>query len=161
MLEKKILKKLLYLSIACFLIFSVSFLLMPVEALGIIPGLMFWFGLIFAIISQILLELRRRSFFTAHNVDRRTMQKPHCGLLTFFANQYARMMDITFLVALIFSIAIFGITKGFGYICNVCISISVFTFYMHCVLNGRNYFHTTNYDTVLKAVKMNRDRIAN
>ena len=157
MKETKILKKLLSISIACFLLFSVSFLLMPVKDLGIIPGLMFWFGLTLAIISQILLELRRRSFFAAHNVDRRILQKPHCGMLTFFANHHARMMDISFLVALSFSIAIFGITKGFGYICNVCISISVFTFCMHCVLNGRNYFHAKNYDTVLKAVKMNKD----
>lgn len=149
---------LLRISVGGFLVMSLSFLLMPVSALGIIPGLLFWLGLILGVISQMLLEIQRRRFFKAHNVDRKKMQKPHCGLLTFGSNRYAKTMDRAFLICLVLSIVVFCATKGFAYICNLCISLTVFTFCMHCVLNGRNYFHVMHHDTVQKALETNKNQ---
>lgn len=149
---------LLRISVGGFLVMSLSFLLMPVSILGIVPGLLFWLGLIIGVISQMLLEIQRRRFFRAQNVDRKKMQKPHCGLLTFGSNRYAKTMDNAFLVCLVLSIAVFAATKGFGYICNLCISLTVFTSCMHCVLNGRNYFHVIHRDTVQKAVETNKNQ---
>lgn len=152
---------LLRISIGGFLVMSFSFLLMPVLVLGILPGLLFWIGLMLGGTSQLLLEIQRRKFFAAHNVDRRKMQKPHSGLLTFGSNRYARMTDLAFGVCLVLSVVVFSITKGFGYICYICISLTVFTFCMHCVLNGRNYFHVMHRDTVQKVVETNKKLPAN
>ena len=149
---------LLRISVGGFLVMSLSFLLMPVSGLGIIPGLLFWLGLILGVISQIFLEIQRRRFFRAHNVDRKKMQKPHCGLLTFGSNRYAKTMDNAFLICMVFSVVVFWATKGFGYICNFCISLTVFIFCLHCVLNGRNYFHVTHFETVQKVVGANKNQ---
>ncbi len=149
---------LLRISAGGFLVMSFSFLLMPVSVLGIIPGVLFWIGLTFAVISQMLLEIQRRRFFKAHNVDCKRMQRPHCGLLTFGTNRYAKAIDNAFLICSVISIVVFAATGGFGYICNLCISVTFFAFCMHCVLNGRNYFHVTHFNTVLKAVETNKNQ---
>lgn len=156
MRRKQVGSNLLGLSVGCFLIMSISFLLMPITILGILPGLLFWIGLMLGITLQILLEMQRRRFFKAHNVDRRKMQKPRCGLLTFGSNRCAKVTDIALFICLLFSAVIFGITKGFGYVCYICISCTAFLFCMHCVLNGRNYFHVMHSDKVRKAVESNQ-----
>lgn len=144
---------LLYLSIAGFLLMSVSFLLMSAPAPGVLPGLMFWSGLAAGMAGQILLEKKRRDLFKQYGVDRTKMQKPRCGFLTFGSSPLATVADIAMPVCLVLTMLAFQLTDGSGYLCYVGISATVFALCMHCVLNGRNFFHVNNQSSVRQALE--------
>ena len=135
---------LLGISLAGFLLMSVSFVLMPFETVSIVPGILFWGGLIIGVVFQIVLEKRRRAFFASYNVKREKMQKPHNGLLTFGSNRAAMIADNTLACSFVATILAFVFTKGTGYLCYVFIATTVFTFCLHCILNGRIFFHAKN-----------------
>ena len=160
MKQKKPETVLLGCSIAGFLALSVSFLLMPLDALGIIPGILFWSGLLVGVIFQIILESRRRALFRQYNVKRETMQRPKCGLLTFGSNGAAKIVDVLLPISVAATVILFIATKGLGYSCFPCISAVVFTFSMHCVLNGRNYFHVCNQAKVRQALEQRKNSAA-
>lgn len=143
----------LSLSICGFLLVSVSFLLMPVDAVGFLPGLLFWGGLVVGVIFQIVLEARRRAFFAKYNVKREKMQKPRNGLLTFGSNLPARIADYAFLAGLIATVIAFIVTKGTGYVCYIGISIVFLSFCLHCILNGRNFFYVQNQKKIRHALE--------
>lgn len=123
---------------------SISFVLMPFERMRILPGALFWGGLTVGIILQIVLEVRRRLFFTKYNAKREKMQKPRNGLLTFGSNRPAIIADTTMGISLVATILTFIITKGTGFLCYVFIATTLFAFCLHCILNGRIYFHAKN-----------------
>lgn len=145
-------KVFLGISLGGFLLVSVSFLLMPMESMGIIPGLLFWGGLVIGIAFQIVLEVRRRAFFTTYNVKREKMQKPHNGFLTFGSNRAATIADIALAASAAATILAFIITKGSGYLCYIFIAIMLLSFFLHCILNGRNYFHINNQAKIRRAL---------
>ena len=144
MKQRQIDRILLGVSVGCFLMMSISFLLMPIESITILPGLLFWLGLVLGLVLQIVLEARRRAFFKAFAVKREKMQKPKNGLLSFGSNATAIVADRFMVISFIAMILAFAITKGYGYICYVFIATTIFSFCMHCVLNGRIYFHAKN-----------------
>ena len=144
MKQRQIDRILLGISVGSFLIMSASFLLMPIESISIIPGLLFWIGLVLGITLQIVLEIRRRAFFKSYSVNRGKMQKPKNGLLSFGSNALAIIADRSMVISFVAMILAFVITKGYGYICYVFIATTIFSFCMHCVLNGRIYFHAKN-----------------
>ena len=144
------------ISVGCFLIMSVSFLLMPIESTTILPGLLFWLGLALGLVLQIVLEVRRRAFFKAYAVNRKKMQKPKNGLLSFGSNSLAIIVDRTMVISFVAMILAFIFTKGYGYICYVFIATTVFSFCMHCVLNGRIYFHAKNQIKVRQVLEQKK-----
>ena len=144
MRQRQIDRILLGISVGSFLLMSASFLLMPIVSITIIPGLLFWIGLVLGITLQIVLEIRRRAFFKSYSVNRGKMQKPKNGLLSFGSNALAIIADRSMVISFVAMILAFVITKGYGYICYVFIATTIFSFCMHCVLNGRIYFHAKN-----------------
>lgn len=144
MKQRQMDRMLLGISVICFLLMSISFLLMPIESISILPGVLFWIGLVAGIGLQIALEVRRRAFFKSYAVKREKMQKPKNGLLSFGSNSLAIIADRFMIVSFAVMILAFVITKGYGYICYVFIATTIFSFCMHCVLNGRIYFHAKN-----------------
>lgn len=144
MKQRQIDRLLLGISVGSFLLMSISFLLMPIESINILPGLLFWLGLGLGIALQIVLEIRRRAFFKAYAVKRGKMQKPKIGLLSFGSNAAAIIADRSMVISIVAMILAFVFTKGYGFICYVFIATTVFSFCMHCVLNGRIYFHAKN-----------------
>ena len=146
----------LSISTGGFLLMSVSFLLMPIDNLSILPGLLFWGGLIAGVAFQIILEARRRTFFERYNVKREKMQKPKNGFLTFGSNQIALIVDYIFIASVIATILAFIFTKGLGYLCYVCIAIMLFSFCLHCIFNGRNYFHANNQKKVRQVLEQEK-----
>ena len=135
---------------------SISFMLMPIETLRMVPGLLFWGGLIVGVAFQIILEARRRAFFARYNVKREKMQKPRNGFLTFGSNQIAMIADNFLVVSLVATILTFVYTKGYGSICYVCITVLLFSFCMHCIFNGRNYFHVNNQNKVRQVLEQKK-----
>ncbi len=157
MRQRQIDRTLLKISVCCFLFMSVSFLLMPIASMTIISGLLFWLGLLFGVVLQVVIEVRRRAFFKAYAVKRETMQKPRNGLLSFNSNKMAAIVDKIMIVSFVLMIVVLILTKGYGYICNVLMTITVFSFCLHCVLNGRIYFHANNQLKVRQVLEKKKE----
>lgn len=148
----------LLMSIFCYLMMSVSFLLMSIEALMVLPGIMFWSGLVLGITFQIVLEIRRRAFFKSFGVKLEKVQKPRNGMLSFGSNVAAIVADCFLAVSFVGAIWAFVLTKGYGYICYVFIATTVFSFCLHCILNGRIFFHVKNQLKIRQALEQRKTK---
>lgn len=152
------------LSIFFFLMFAVSFLLMPlgsetptegISAYTMVAGLMFWISIIMGIVTQCVLAHRRRSWYVIHRIRKvRATQK--IGLVSFFKNSYATVADVVTILSLIGLVIAMIATKGTGYICYVLVSLFVFSFSMHCILNGKVFYHIINQNKMLQAIEKER-----
>lgn len=152
---------LLYISMGGFLLMSASFLLMPVDTVSILSGLLFWCGLVAGVVLQILLEHRRRVFFACYRVKRETMQKPRCGLLTFGSSREAVIIDYALPISFALMILAFILTKGYGYVCYVFIATTLSAFCLHCITNGRIYFHVKNQDKIRQMLEKKKAKTKN
>ncbi len=144
---------LLRISMGGFLVMSGSFLLMPFEGMKSVSGLLFWIGLILGAALQMVLEVRRRAFFAAYGVNRKNMQKPRNGLLTFGSNRMAVIADTALPVSGAATVTVFIFTRGSGYFCYICLGILLTSFCFHCILNGRIFFHAKNQDRIRKVLE--------
>lgn len=146
----------LYLSIGSFLLMSVSFLLMPIDfaAIGlpivdVLIGIMFWVFLLLGIVTQIVLGQMRKKRVAA-NQTRRTQLSGKIGLLSFMQNLPACIADGAFVFSVIGLIVSAVLTSASGYACYVFTALTVYSFCMHCILNGKTYRFLANRDKVLK-----------
>lgn len=144
MSEKKANIAWMVMSIVGFVVMAISFLIMPinvtVEKSGIfeyVPGFMFWIGLLLGAVGQIVLAVRCRKWV----VRRKRGHKKRIGLISFFKNIPAIIVDVSFVISLVGVIISTKITQGMGYICYVFLSICTLTFCLHCVFNGNIYKH--------------------
>ncbi len=136
------LKKRFYISSLCFLLLSITFLLMPLGVNGpenndpnvmtIILGLSFWLTLFAGIITQLML------FRKFKQLPSKCKNHYGLGLIHFFQNKKAAVADLCCMVSLVLFI-VFMLIDGTMYIGYVLLSIAVFSFYMHCALNGKIY----------------------
>lgn len=144
--KKSVDKALLLMSIILFLIMSASFLLMPLDiykeelqssSINIISGLCFWISLLAGCMMQFIITKRRKRC----GKDRRQKQnnKKRIGAVSFFENKLAMAADLIMLAAFIACIAMFAFTSASGYVCYIIFAVFVFSFCMHCVLNGKNF----------------------
>lgn len=152
---------LLYLSIGAYAVMSISFMLMPIDAIGRTPGVLFWGGLLLGILFQLISETRRRRFLSRCRINPKKMQNPRNGLFTFSSNKYTKVADWILLVSLVCTILLFLITRGTGYLCFVFISISTMAFCMHCIFNGKIFFYVRNQSKILHLLEQKRVRTFN
>ena len=139
----------LLLSMGGFLCASVSFLLIPIEKLTVnLPALFFYGGLIVGIAFQIVLEIRRRAFFKKYKVKQSKFQKPRNGLLSFGSNKIALVVDSVCIASVILTVCAFAFMQDFDYLCCGSITVLLMSFCLHCILNGRNYFHLKNFEKI-------------
>ena len=144
MKAKKTDKILLGTSVTGFVLTSFSFLLVYAEGLQFLPGILFWGGLLLGTVCQLILAMRRRRFFAFYGVPLKKMQKPHCGLLTFGSNRGAVIADYSLLASIVALVVACILTKGTGYFCCIFLTTTVLSLSLHCILNGRIYFHVKN-----------------
>lgn len=149
---------LLIISITAFFLMSFSFVLMPAEQIGVVPGVVFWLGLAIGVALQITLELRRRSFFAKYHVKRETMQKPRNGFLTFGSSLPAKIADYSMLGSAVATVLAFIITKGYGFICYVFIATTLLALCMHCILNGRILIYVKNQSKIRKMLEAKKSK---
>lgn len=152
------------LSIFFFLMLSVSFLLMPLgseipnESLSpytLVAGLMFWTSMVMGIVTQCVLANRRRGWYTIHRIRKaRSTQK--IGLISFFKNFYAIISDVVATISLAGLVISMVVTQGTGYVCYVFVSLFVFSFSMHCILNGKVFYYIINQDKMLHTIEKER-----
>ena len=153
------------LSILFFFMLAISFLLMPfgnvtpdetISAYTLSAGLMFWLSIAMGVVTQCVLAYRRRTWYASHRSKKIRIQQK-IGFVTFFSNIYATIADIVSILSLLgFVISMFA-TQGTGYICYVFISLLVFSFSMHCILNGKGFYHIINQDKLLQTIEKERD----
>ncbi len=140
----------LWISIISFLLMAMSFILMPFEftseklkLLNLISGIMFWLFLVVGIITQIMLTQQRKRWLIRHHLKRHRIKK-RMGLVSFFQNMPGCIADIVSVVSLIALIVTAILTDVSGFMCYIFLALFVFSFSMHCILNGKNYYFITN-----------------
>lgn len=148
---------LLSLSACGFTLMAFSFVLMPFKSVGILPGMLFWGGLLIGSILQFVLEGRRRAFFKKYEVAIEKMQKPKNGLLSFGSNKEARIADYAMAISFVLTVLTYAVTEGAGFLCYVLIATTVLSFCLHCILNGRIYFHANHQTRVRQVLEQRRE----
>lgn len=155
----------LIVSIIGYFIFSISFLLMPIEAKGVeqgpnvvtvVAGIMFWIGLLVGIIAQICLSASRKNWFNKNRVRLPLSNQPKLGLITFFRNKIAIIFDVLLIVALVGLIVSVMLTDATGYACYIFIALTTFSFCSHCIFNGKNYYFIENKGSIKKAIEKSK-----
>lgn len=136
----------LIVSIVSFALMSTSFLLMPLDktvelydVMDIIPGIMFWTFLVLGVVGQVLLAIRRKRFLETNKQKRFQIGKERIGLISVFKNVPAIIADVGFVISLVAVVIVTKVTNGIGYICYILLAVCVFTFCLHCILNGKNF----------------------
>lgn len=152
MIRKQTDNILMLISILFFLMFSISFLLMPlgeetsngkISVYTLVVGLMFWISIIMAIVIQCILSYRMKKRVMIHSTEKEILEQK-IGLVSFFKNIYAIVADVIMIVSLIGLIIAMISTQGLGYVCYIFISLLVFFFSMHCILNGKVFCYIIN-----------------
>lgn len=156
------------ISVFCFLLLAISFLLMPfgttatadkISAVTLISGIVFWASIVLGIVAQCVLSSRRKAWYSKNRI-KKSRVKQKIGLISFFKNTYAAIADIGLALSLTGLIAVLIVTQGTGYVCYVFISLFVFSFSMHCILNGKNYYYVINQDKMLQAIEKERANLS-
>lgn len=130
--------RLLAASAMGFSVMSASLLIMPVQGLGVLPGILFWAGLLAGVLGQILLAVSLRKQIGRAKGFR-------WGLTTFGANRLAKLADFGLLASLLAAVVTLTISPA-AYICYVALAATLFCFCMHCILNGRAFGYVLGHD---------------
>ncbi len=147
---------LLTISILGYLVLSSSFVLMLIEGIGIVSGICFWAGILIGCVPLTILEAKRRAFFKSYHIKREKMQKPRNGMLSFGSNKEARVADAATLISAVATVLALIVTKGSGTICYILIAVTVFSFCLHCIFNGRIYFHVNNQKKIRQVLEQKK-----
>lgn len=120
-------------------LFSTSFLIMPLASelslsgdnfLLTVTALWFWLSAILSGITFLLANKKRKAATGT--------MKSRPGIFCFFKNPWAKLADSAFGISLSGFILV-TIAAPKSYLLYILVSLSVYTFLMHCVLNGKNY----------------------
>ncbi len=142
----------LLISTISFFMMSISFLLMPIDFdknnlkfLGIAVGVMFWTFLVLGIVSQFVLSSNKKNWLSKNRMRRFSMKKK-IGLISFCQNLPACVADGLTVIGLIGLIISVIVTNGVGFMCYFFLALFVFSFCMHCILNGKIYYILMNQE---------------
>ena len=141
-------KRLLYIYIVFLTILSASIILMPigelfgVEVYNAVSGGLFWIGFIGVLASAIYITISRRR---SRGFDRLYPNFKRFGPMHFFSNKAALIFDVLMFIAFIGFCIVCLLTENLT-LKFVMLSSVIFSFGMHCMLNGSNYIYI-NYPT--------------
>lgn len=143
-------KRMFYLYTMFLAIVSLSVFLMPwgmkmaesTMLVTYISGVMFWIGLIGTIAMAGYITYSRRKSIGFQD---RYPQLKQLGIIHFFQNMPALICDILMFLSVI-GFAVMRIWFGKTIYPFVFLSLLIFSFGMHCMLNGSNYIYV-NYQT--------------
>lgn len=140
-------EKFILLQLLFFLVSSIDVLFIPLgsygdttakKVLAVVIGIIFWLFLAAGVAMNFVIKARfGKDYFEGR-----------FGLISFFKNKYAIIMDILMIITLIFSVYVIS-TKTSSYLGLIAISLFLFSFESHCVLNGK-YF---NFKTIEEDIK--------
>lgn len=96
--------------------------------IAVISGVLFWMGLIIAIVFGLL----QKKMITNKDKDNKIT------LIKFFSNKPAFVFDVLLVVSFVAFVICMSINR-MSNIATIIFSIFIFSFEMHCVFNGKNY----------------------
>lgn len=111
-------------------------------------GALFWIGFIGTIVMTVRINLNRKTSYRFHEVYG---NKKQFGLIHFFQNGEALIVDVIMFIS-IAALIIVEICNANLQIISIIIAVFVFSFGMHCMLNGMNYKYI-NYSKYAKEQK--------
>lgn len=139
-MKRSNLKKYIRISEICFAVSASSFLIIPKadfnggrlqQIMAYMVGALFWLGLTAGLISIIILNnKRRKAKFKKYRIP---------GIISFFKNKNAKICDTAMIVSTAALIIADNMLGFFHTLSLVLLSVTVFTIYLHSVLNGNNY----------------------
>lgn len=127
------------------LLWSASFLLMPIASkqadknmlLTYIAGSMFWLGALCTLLSALTINSSRKKSKTFMEQNAHVKQ---LGLIHFFKNKEAMVADIVLIVS-VFGFVVARIWIKPNIVTFIFMALCLFSFGMHCMLNGVNYIY--------------------
>lgn len=150
---------LLSISIASFLLLSLTFVIMPLDNLVDIPGFeillgtMLWLFLLLGILTQVFLAIKRKNWIARNKAQISTFNKKRIGIFSFAQNPPAIITDVICVLSIIALGVGMYLTNCKGYVCYIFMAIFVFSFCMHCILNGKIYDYVTKQNKISKSRK--------
>lgn len=127
-----------------FLCTSLSFLLMPSMPdkpdggwLRILPGLLFWLGLLVGVGTQLALSAQRRRWLRSHPNAPEELQSGRPGVICFCRNKPGKLSDLALVLSAL-GFAICLIAGADGLTPYVFMALTFFSFCAHCIFNGLN-----------------------
>lgn len=143
MKQKSALKILFFVLIVFMFLFAASFLIMPAASKNSLEGkqtLLLWNGIWFwttglssLILFGIINQGRKKQLKGRSNSKNRKR-----GIICFFSNVWAKAADGAFVASFI-GLIVFKVFLTQSYMVFLFAFLSVFTFLMHCMLNGENF----------------------
>ena len=138
-------KRMLYLYIASLVILSLGIALMPFGSavrektmlLTYTSGMFFWIGIAGTIYMALRINNCRRN---SYRFNEQVGNMRQLGLIHFFQNTESKIIDIAMFVSIICFI-IAKICTSEILLSFIFLALFVFTFGMHCMLNGINYIY--------------------
>ena len=135
----------LILYVTFLMLLAVAFLLMPIASaqkdttkiLTVISGGFFWIGLVGTIVMAIKIDKTRKRSGKLRDKKSKVKQ---IGLLSFFKNKEAKIADIAMFASIICFIVARICTDNLYWLFTF-LATFVFSFGMHCMLNGKNYIY--------------------
>ena len=137
---RKVSKKPFGLSVAAFLMSSMTIWFMPMATSGesgvnpllYVLAVIFWIGFIMGFVFLLPISRQRK-------IDRRYVGKGGIGLLRFFSNKPAAVFDILLIIGIIVLTISLILQTLPGGVMLTSIFVSVFGIEMHGLFNGKNY----------------------
>jgi 4-hydroxybenzoate polyprenyltransferase len=135
-------RRIMLISILCFAVSSLSFILIPFsnfrgngveQAMAYMVGVLFWLGLISGlVITAWLGRIRKKD-------SKKKNKLP--GVLCFFKNKWAMQCDIAMIAAFVLFVIFQKFMGIYHWISIILLSITLFSVYLHSILNGNNYMY--------------------
>ncbi len=145
-------------SIACFFASSLQLSLLYFSSkglpandskLGTICASCFWTFMLLGIIIQIILScFVKRWGKSNERAIKEKNQNLRIGLISFFKNVYGIISDVLFVIALTTLIISYYVSSGFSWVCYISLFLTVFSFCVHCVCNGKNFYYIINQNEI-------------
>lgn len=138
-------KRMLILYITFLLVWSIAILLMPIASAQkeitkipmFISGGCFWIGLLGTTTMAVkIINSRKRSY----RFKDKHPEVKQLGLISFFKNKEAVIADIAMFVSIVCFIVTRICTDNIYWL-FIFLALFVFSFGMHCILNGKSYIY--------------------
>lgn len=104
--------------------------------LKIVFPLIFWIGLI---LEQVFISQANKMRLELEKKDKRKQPRLKPGVISIFQTEEGAKADITFAVSFLILIILMIFDIGTNVLQYIFIFLSVLTFRMHCILNGKNF----------------------
>ena len=103
-------------------------------------GTLFWGCMIAGYVVFCVINAHRKKESDGENIKKRL------GLISFFSNKYAQIFDIAMAASFVLILICGLVLKMDNGVLVLFISMFIFSFHMHCILNGVNYAYINSAD---------------